>query len=95
MGEALFQTHENLEHLAMIERVLGSLPQHMIMGAEFSSVGMYAKDWVLWEKQLLEVLSGNVDYLTSIQAIYLCYDELLITASITRFDFSKLTLGLV
>ncbi|GFP98337.1 serine/threonine-protein kinase afc1 [Phtheirospermum japonicum] len=30
-GEALFQTHENLEHLAMMERVLGPLPQHMIM----------------------------------------------------------------
>ncbi|WJX94413.1 Serine/threonine-protein kinase afc2, variant 2 [Trifolium repens] len=29
-GEALFQTHENLEHLAMMERVLGSLPMHML-----------------------------------------------------------------
>ncbi|MQL81651.1 hypothetical protein Taro_014108 [Colocasia esculenta] len=29
-GEALFQTHENLEHLAMMERVLGPLPDHMI-----------------------------------------------------------------
>ncbi|KAL3018679.1 hypothetical protein AAZX31_05G041000 [Glycine max] len=29
-GEALFQTHENLEHLAMMERVLGSLPQTMM-----------------------------------------------------------------
>lgn len=28
-GEALFQTHENLEHLAMMERVLGPIPQHM------------------------------------------------------------------
>ncbi|KAE9587028.1 hypothetical protein Lal_00004343 [Lupinus albus] len=28
-GEALFQTHENLEHLAMMERVLGPLPEHM------------------------------------------------------------------
>ncbi|KAF4394247.1 hypothetical protein F8388_005881 [Cannabis sativa] len=25
-GEALFQTHENLEHLAMMERVLGPIP---------------------------------------------------------------------
>ncbi|XP_019187257.1 PREDICTED: serine/threonine-protein kinase AFC1 [Ipomoea nil] len=33
-GEALFQTHENLEHLAMMERVLGPLPQHMIMRAD-------------------------------------------------------------
>ncbi|KAG0485032.1 hypothetical protein HPP92_009111 [Vanilla planifolia] len=32
-GEALFQTHENLEHLAMMERVLGPIPEHMIQGA--------------------------------------------------------------
>eukprot|EP00261_Vitis_vinifera_P034226 XP_019075469.1 PREDICTED: serine/threonine-protein kinase AFC2 isoform X2 [Vitis vinifera] len=29
-GEALFQTHENLEHLAMMERVLGPIPPHML-----------------------------------------------------------------
>ncbi|AES73840.1 putative dual-specificity kinase CMGC-CLK family [Medicago truncatula] len=29
-GGALFQTHENLEHLAMMERVLGPLPEHMV-----------------------------------------------------------------
>ncbi|KAK4376947.1 hypothetical protein RND71_003243 [Anisodus tanguticus] len=29
-GEALFQTHENLEHLAMMERVLGPLPSQML-----------------------------------------------------------------
>ncbi|KAG2676005.1 hypothetical protein I3760_12G031900 [Carya illinoinensis] len=29
-GEALFQTHENLEHLAMMVRVFGPLPQHML-----------------------------------------------------------------
>ena len=33
-GEALFQTHENLEHLAMMERVLGPLPHHMLKKAE-------------------------------------------------------------
>ncbi|POO03903.1 Serine/threonine protein kinase [Trema orientale] len=32
-GDALFQTHENLEHLAMMERVLGPLPEHMIQRA--------------------------------------------------------------
>ncbi|XP_042003470.1 serine/threonine-protein kinase AFC3-like isoform X2 [Salvia splendens] len=39
-GEALFQTHENLEHLAMMERVLGPLPEHMIQKATISSQGM-------------------------------------------------------
>ncbi|XP_073315477.1 serine/threonine-protein kinase AFC3 isoform X1 [Primulina huaijiensis] len=32
-GETLFQTHDNLEHLAMMERVLGTLPEHMILRA--------------------------------------------------------------
>nr|KAJ3701864.1 hypothetical protein LUZ61_005569 [Rhynchospora tenuis] len=36
-GEALFQTHENLEHLAMMERVLGPIPEHMIHYASPSS----------------------------------------------------------
>ncbi|KAF7817151.1 serine/threonine-protein kinase AFC3 [Senna tora] len=33
-GKALFQTHENLEHLAMMERVLGPLPEHMARRAK-------------------------------------------------------------
>lgn len=33
-GEALFQTHENLEHMAMMERVLGPFPQHLLKRAE-------------------------------------------------------------
>ncbi|RDX72496.1 Serine/threonine-protein kinase AFC1, partial [Mucuna pruriens] len=33
-GEALFQTHENLEHLAMMERVLGPIPPHMVARAD-------------------------------------------------------------
>eukprot|EP00850_Spirogloea_muscicola_P004530 SM000019S05074 [mRNA] locus=s19:737735:741346:- [translate_table: standard] len=33
-GDALFQTHENLEHLAMMERVLGPIPQQMIKRAD-------------------------------------------------------------
>ncbi|KAF8408333.1 hypothetical protein HHK36_007482 [Tetracentron sinense] len=40
-GEALFQTHENLEHLAMMERVLGPLPQHMLKRA-----GRHAEKYV-------------------------------------------------
>lgn len=29
-GELLFDTHENIEHLAMMERVLGPIPPHLI-----------------------------------------------------------------
>ncbi|CAN0896305.1 Serine/threonine-protein kinase AFC2 [Linum grandiflorum] len=33
-GGALFQTHDNLEHLAMMERVLGPVPQQMLKRAD-------------------------------------------------------------
>ena len=33
-GDALFQTHENLEHLAMMERVIGPIPVSIIKKAE-------------------------------------------------------------
>ncbi|KAK6942913.1 Protein kinase domain [Dillenia turbinata] len=48
-GEALFQTHENLEHLAMMERVLGPLPQHMVIRADRRAEKYFRKgarlDW--------------------------------------------------
>ena len=46
-GEALFQTHENLEHLAMMERVLGPLPQHMIIRSEWDIVAIRFSFFVL------------------------------------------------
>ena len=32
-GDALFQTHENMEHLAMMEAVLGRIPESMAASA--------------------------------------------------------------
>lgn len=34
-GDALFQTHDNLEHLAMMEVVMGKMPQRMIDKARY------------------------------------------------------------
>ncbi|KAK2664183.1 hypothetical protein Ddye_002757 [Dipteronia dyeriana] len=42
-GEALFQTHENLEHLAMTERVLGPLPQHMVIRSELLKLLLFSQ----------------------------------------------------
>jgi len=28
-GSALFQTHDNLEHLAMMEKIIGPIPNHL------------------------------------------------------------------
>lgn len=47
-GEALFQTHENLEHLAMMERVLGPLPQHMLKRADHHAEKYVKKGRLDW-----------------------------------------------
>ncbi|KAK9804159.1 hypothetical protein WJX73_006474 [Symbiochloris irregularis] len=51
-GDALFQTHENMEHLAMMEAVLGPIPEHIIKDASRTSSryfttsgGRYRLDW--------------------------------------------------
>ncbi|KAL2346887.1 hypothetical protein Fmac_000887 [Flemingia macrophylla] len=46
-GETLFQTHENLEHLAMMERVLGPIPEHMIRRANKGAEKYFKREWRL------------------------------------------------
>ncbi|GAA5828448.1 hypothetical protein JCM11251_006254 [Rhodosporidiobolus azoricus] len=43
-GEALFQTHENLEHLAMMEKVFGPMPSEMAKAA-WETVPPESKGW--------------------------------------------------
>mmetsp|Transcript_17781 Transcript_17781/g.24589 ORF Transcript_17781/g.24589 Transcript_17781/m.24589 type:complete len:485 (-) Transcript_17781:146-1600(-) len=42
-GDAVFQTHDNLEHLAMMEAVLGPIPREMIQAAGRSSEKYFRK----------------------------------------------------
>ncbi|CAO3617607.1 unnamed protein product [Mucor fragilis] len=43
-GDALFQTHDNLEHLAMMNSVLGPLPPHMVMSANKEGQKFFFKE---------------------------------------------------
>ncbi|KAK8950835.1 Serine/threonine-protein kinase AFC2 [Platanthera zijinensis] len=47
-GEALFQTHENLEHLAMMERVLGPIPLHMMKRADRHAEKYFRRTRLNW-----------------------------------------------
>ncbi|XVF43877.1 hypothetical protein PTKIN_Ptkin02bG0076000 [Pterospermum kingtungense] len=47
-GEALFQTHENLEHLAMMERILGPLSQHMLKRVDWHAEKYVRKGRLDW-----------------------------------------------
>lgn len=42
-GELLFSTHENLEHLALMERILEPIPASMLAGADKASKEKYVK----------------------------------------------------
>ncbi len=42
-GDALFQTHENLEHLAMMEVVLGAIPHHLAATADENAAAYFRK----------------------------------------------------
>ncbi|XP_020576875.1 serine/threonine-protein kinase AFC2-like isoform X3 [Phalaenopsis equestris] len=47
-GEALFQTHENLEHLAMMERVFGPIPRHMMKRADRHAEKYFRRTRLNW-----------------------------------------------
>ena len=46
-GDALFQTHENMEHLAMMEAVLGPIPRSMAQGSKEAHHYFGSRDWHL------------------------------------------------
>jgi len=49
-GDALFQTHENFEHLAMMEAVLGRIPEHMIAQANRHMSKYFYKNRLDWPR---------------------------------------------
>lgn len=47
-GDALFQTHENLEHLAMMEQVMGPIPERMAKACNKHSAKYFYKGKLNW-----------------------------------------------
>eukprot|EP00877_Chromochloris_zofingiensis_P013582 jgi/Chrzof1/8478/Cz03g12050.t1 len=47
-GDALFQTHESLEHLAMMQQVLGELPEHMVYRADKQCAKYFVRGRLNW-----------------------------------------------
>eukprot|EP00276_Gloeochaete_wittrockiana_P018633 CAMPEP_0184340292 /NCGR_PEP_ID=MMETSP1089-20130417/8965_1 /TAXON_ID=38269 ORGANISM="Gloeochaete wittrockiana, Strain SAG46.84" /NCGR_SAMPLE_ID=MMETSP1089 /ASSEMBLY_ACC=CAM_ASM_000445 /LENGTH=279 /DNA_ID=CAMNT_0026668031 /DNA_START=603 /DNA_END=1442 /DNA_ORIENTATION=- len=47
-GDALFQTHENAEHLAMMEMVLGRIPKNMVYNSEVGRKYFYSDASLRW-----------------------------------------------
>eukprot|EP01103_Thecamoeba_quadrilineata_P010650 TRINITY_DN2356_c0_g1_i2.p1 TRINITY_DN2356_c0_g1~~TRINITY_DN2356_c0_g1_i2.p1 ORF type:complete len:393 (-),score=39.35 TRINITY_DN2356_c0_g1_i2:183-1361(-) len=47
-GDALFQTHDNVEHLAMMEHILGPLPSSMIRNADSHSQKYFSHGDLRW-----------------------------------------------
>uniref|UniRef100_A0A7S3VIQ8 Protein kinase domain-containing protein n=2 Tax=Dunaliella tertiolecta TaxID=3047 RepID=A0A7S3VIQ8_DUNTE len=47
-GDALFQTHENLEHLAMMEQVLGPIPEAMVERSNKAASKCFVENRLHW-----------------------------------------------
>ncbi|OIW17755.1 hypothetical protein TanjilG_06440 [Lupinus angustifolius] len=84
-GKALFQTRKNLEHLAMMERVLGTLPEHMLKKLELVwPEGASSKESinaVMKRPTLQNLIMQHVDHSTS--------DVIHLLQGLLRFDPSE------
>ncbi|KAG0477637.1 hypothetical protein HPP92_012356 [Vanilla planifolia] len=58
-GEAMFQTHTNLEHLAMMEKVLGPIPRHMIRRADHHAEKYFRRNHLNWPEGASSMESIN------------------------------------
>ncbi|KAF3324689.1 serine/threonine-protein kinase AFC2-like protein [Carex littledalei] len=56
-GDVLFQTHEDLEHLAMMEKVLGPLPGHMLRRADRHAEKFVKRGRLNWPEGCMSVKS--------------------------------------
>ncbi|KAF8395227.1 hypothetical protein HHK36_019169 [Tetracentron sinense] len=56
---------------SILEEGINLFKLHRSMHGRLESTkGSYAKDWIKWEKQLRDILSGNAEYLNSIQVSF-------------------------
>eukprot|EP01112_Ceratiomyxa_fruticulosa_P008031 TRINITY_DN2082_c0_g1_i1.p1 TRINITY_DN2082_c0_g1~~TRINITY_DN2082_c0_g1_i1.p1 ORF type:complete len:471 (+),score=64.07 TRINITY_DN2082_c0_g1_i1:256-1668(+) len=82
-GSVLFQTHDNREHLALMESILGDFPSHLIVKSR-KRYKYFKNNFVLWpcyddkkENQDREKLQSRYQYVKNHQSLEdILYDEL-------------------
>lgn len=68
-GDALFQTHDNLEHLAMMNSVLGPLPVHMIISANKEAQKFFYKESKKLKYPLTKTTRQSKKYVDALKPI--------------------------
>ncbi|PIA53927.1 hypothetical protein AQUCO_00900474v1 [Aquilegia coerulea] len=69
-GEILFNAKEDLEHLAMMERFLGQLPQHMLLkGAESHTERFVEKGVLNWPEGAKRTCTEGIEKIPRIQDV--------------------------
>ncbi|CAL5421974.1 unnamed protein product [Camellia sinensis] len=72
--------NENLEHLAMMERLLGPLPQHMIITFVFRNISRGVHTWIGWRVQAPKKVRGqfgNYPAYSSQNYKFKCFSDIL------------------
>jgi len=57
LGQLLFATHDNIEHLALMEALLGPFPHHMVRSSPsvFDSMGRHRRSGILSQPSMMHV----------------------------------------
>lgn len=79
-GEAVFQTHDNVEHLSMMERFIGPLPREMIRRATGQAVEFFDSNFKLRYPELAPSAQSerNVQAVSNLSRIFDAEKELLV-----------------
>lgn len=81
----MFETHENIEHLALMERILGPIPTDMIQGCKCVCIILCKLNWITCRKEAKKYFSGDM----------LNWPEMASSGSSERFVGRKHTLEVV
>lgn len=93
-GEALFITHRNLEHLAMMEKVLGTIPENILPKRSSKKYEKYFKHGQLrWPELATKTVDHGTKYtsrLESLETILHGYDDFyLLVRDMLQYDPKK------
>jgi len=94
-GDALFQTHDNLEHLAMMNSVLGPLPPHMVMSANKEGQKFFFKESKKLRYPTTKTTKQSKKFLSALKPLQVRHLKggggclLLIAVKLNPFDFRK------
>lgn len=91
-GDALFQTHDNLEHLAMMHSVLGQIPIPMILSANKDAQKFFYKESKKLKYPITKTTRQSKKYVSALKPLSVSSFFFLLNSSQLTFFFQEMIL---